>query len=240
MRQHRQTSCAASGLCSSCWRTVAVPAASPKTTKKNSPTELRSDYIARLREQDAPACDQTVGSLWSPSGEMNDISSDYKARKLNDTIVILVAVQTTAAQSGTSTSQRTFQTSSGDHRPGRRCQHQRPESAVQRKLCHFPQGSGSDGFKHDIPDEPDGAGHRGAAQRQPDGRGAAQDLHEQPARRRHWYAELCGPTTSGPATPSLPPRSAILKIEMKGKGIIADSTRRLNAITRAILWLIGF
>jgi flagellar L-ring protein precursor FlgH len=31
-----------------------------------------------------------------------------------------------------------------------------------------------------------------------------------------------------------------LEIEMKGKGIISDSTRPLNPITRAILWLVGF
>jgi flagellar L-ring protein precursor FlgH len=31
-----------------------------------------------------------------------------------------------------------------------------------------------------------------------------------------------------------------LEIEMKGKGIIADSTRRPNVVTRALLWLTGF
>ncbi len=33
---------------------------------------------------------------------------------------------------------------------------------------------------------------------------------------------------------------ADLQIEMKGKGIISDSTRPPNPITRAILWLFGF
>jgi flagellar L-ring protein precursor FlgH len=31
-----------------------------------------------------------------------------------------------------------------------------------------------------------------------------------------------------------------LEIEMKGKGIISDSVRRPNPITRAVLWLLGF
>jgi flagellar L-ring protein precursor FlgH len=31
-----------------------------------------------------------------------------------------------------------------------------------------------------------------------------------------------------------------LEIEMKGKGIISDSTRPLNPLTKAILWLFGF
>jgi flagellar L-ring protein precursor FlgH len=31
-----------------------------------------------------------------------------------------------------------------------------------------------------------------------------------------------------------------LEIELKGKGIISDSVRPPNALTRAILWLFGF
>ena len=38
------------------------------------------------------------------------------------------------------------------------------------------------------------------------------------------------------------PSSALssLEIEMKGKGIISDSVRSPNPLTRAILWLFGF
>jgi len=86
-------------------------AADARTSKKNSPAQLRSDYIARLQEQEAPKAERTVGSLWIP-GDVEDLSSDYKARKLNDTVVILVAVQTNAAQSGDVNSARAFQTSS--------------------------------------------------------------------------------------------------------------------------------
>ena len=44
---------------------------------------------------------------------MGDISTDYKAQKLNDTIVIVASVATSATQSGTSTYQRTVQTANG-------------------------------------------------------------------------------------------------------------------------------
>jgi len=90
-----------------------LPAAHARTNKKNSPAQLRGDYIARLQEQ-IPSkieVEHTVGSLWS-SGDVGDLSSDYKARKLNDTVVILVAVQTNATQSGNVNSARAFQTSS--------------------------------------------------------------------------------------------------------------------------------
>src|ERR1035437_6972220 len=91
--------------------TVAESAVSKKS--KTNPDQLRTDYIARRQQRDVPtATGQTVGSLWTPGGTLGDLSTDYKARKLNDTIVILVAVQTTAAQSGDSSYQRTVQTSS--------------------------------------------------------------------------------------------------------------------------------
>ena len=44
--------------------------AEPKVPKKskNSPDQLRTDYITRLQQQDVHASSgQTMGSLWSPS-----------------------------------------------------------------------------------------------------------------------------------------------------------------------------
>ncbi len=74
---------------------------------------LRAQYVARLQQQYVPATDEhTVGSLWSPGSALGDFSVDYKAHRLNDTITIQVAVQTTAAQSGTMDSERSFTTNS--------------------------------------------------------------------------------------------------------------------------------
>ena len=65
-------------------------------TRKPRPAQLRSEYIARLQEVDVSATTHTVGSLWSSGGDLNDLSIDYKARKVNDTLVIVASVQTTA------------------------------------------------------------------------------------------------------------------------------------------------
>src|SRR5450755_1877616 len=92
--------------------TTLAESAVPKKSKAN-PDQLRLDYIARLQQRDVPTLSGgTVGSLWTSSSTLGDLSTDYKARKLNDTIVILVGVQTTAAQSGNSSYQRTVATSS--------------------------------------------------------------------------------------------------------------------------------
>jgi flagellar L-ring protein precursor FlgH len=91
---------------------VVVPASHAKNTKPNNPAQLRTDYIARLQEQDAQTSTHTLGSLWSPEAELSSLSIDYKARKVNDTVVITVSVQTTANQSADVNSSRAFDTSS--------------------------------------------------------------------------------------------------------------------------------
>src|SRR4051812_47070143 len=81
--------------------------------KPKTPAALRTDYITRLQQYAAPPVEQrTVGSLWSSQNSLGDLSADYKARHLNDTITIHVAVQTTAAQSGTVDTSRAFATNS--------------------------------------------------------------------------------------------------------------------------------
>jgi flagellar basal body L-ring protein FlgH len=83
-----------------------------KTDEKGT-ERLRTQYIARLQEQYVPATEEhTVGSLWSPESSLGDFTSDYKAHHLNDTITIQVGVQTTATQSGTVDSERSFTSSS--------------------------------------------------------------------------------------------------------------------------------
>ena len=51
----------------------------------------------------------------------------------------------------------------------------------QCQFQHHAEGFGCDRFEHHVSNQPHGAGDRGAAQRQPGGGSAAQDLHEQPA-----------------------------------------------------------
>jgi flagellar L-ring protein precursor FlgH len=219
--------------------TIAIQPASAKTSKKNTPAELRSEYIARLQEQETPASTNTVGSLWSAGGEMNDISSDYKARKLNDTVVILVAVQTTATQSGDVNSQRAFQTNSaitglaGD--------------VNTKGLNPLFNANSSTSLK--------GAGATDSSTTfqtsmtaqviavLPSGNLIVEAQRKIFMNNQHEDVTIRGvvrPKDIGPNNTVTSAALSNLEIEMKGKGIIADSTRRPNALTRAILWLTGF
>jgi flagellar L-ring protein precursor FlgH len=220
--------------------TVSPIDAAPKKPKVSNPAQLRMDYIARLQQQDVKApSGQTVGSLWSPSNTLGELSTDYKARKLNDTITILVAVQTTAAQSGNSSYQRTMTTSSAiTGLPG--SINTAPfnplfnaNSATQLK------GSGATDSNTTFTTALTGQ----VVAVLPSGNLVVEAQRKIFMNNQHEDVTVRGvvrPNDVGPSNTVSSASLSNLEIEMKGKGIIADSTRPLNPITRAILWLVGF
>ncbi len=207
---------------------------------KNNPQQLRTDYIARLQQLDIhSSAETTVGSLWTQSSTLGDLSTDYKAHKVNDTIVIVVAVQTTAAQSGNSSYQRTFQTSSAiTGLPG---------SINTSPLNPLFDANSSTALK--------GAGATSSntafqttltgqvIEVLPSGNLVVEAQRRIFMNNQHEDVTVRGvvrPGDIGPNDIVSSTQLSNLEIEMKGKGIIADSTRPLNPITRAILWLVGF
>jgi len=213
----------------------------PKVPKKSktSPDQLRIDYIARLQQQDVHASSgQTMGSLWSPSATLGDLSTDYKARKLNDTIVILVAVQTTAAQSGDSSYQRTVTTSNaitglpGDLKTTGLNPLFNANSATSLK------GAGATDSNTTFQTSLTGQ----VIAVLPSGNLVVEAQRKIFMNNQHEDVTVRGvvrPNDIGPSNTVSSASLSNLEIEMKGKGIIADSTRPLNPITKAILWLVG-
>jgi flagellar L-ring protein precursor FlgH len=83
-----------------------------KTPKKTT-TELRAEYLANVSQSVLSSSSRrTSGSLWSPDALMVEPAADYKAHTLNDIVIVVVSVQTTAAQSGSVDSERNFSTNS--------------------------------------------------------------------------------------------------------------------------------
>jgi flagellar L-ring protein precursor FlgH len=217
----------------------AVATAEAKPNKKDSPAQIRSDYIARLQEQDSPSGSHTTGSLWQAGGELSDFSTDYKARKINDTLVILVAVQTTAAQTGDVNSQRAFQTTSaitglpGDLKTTGVNPLFAANSNTQLK------GSGatdsSTTFQTSLTAQ--------VIAVLPSGNLVVEASRKIFMNNQHEDVTVRGvvrPNDIGPNNTVSSAALSNLEIDMKGKGIISDSTRPLNPITKAILWLFGF
>jgi flagellar L-ring protein FlgH len=216
-----------------------APPAGARTSKKiNSPALLRSDYIARLQEQEAPKAERTVGSLWIP-GDFGDLSSDYKARKLNDTVVILVAVQTNAAQSGDVNSARAFQTSSAITGLAGQVNTNGLNPLFNANSNTTLKGSGatdsSTTFQTSMTAQVIAVLPSGNLVVEAQRKIFMNNQHEDITIRGVVRPNDIGSNNTVPST-----ALSNLEIEMKGKGIIADSTRPPNRITRALLWLLGF
>jgi len=212
-------------------------AGTPKKPK-NTPEQLRTDYITRLQQRDVPAVSgQTVGSLWTPGNTLGDLSTDYKARKLNDTIVILVAVQTTAAQSGVSSYSRTVATSSGitgvgGIAPANLNPLFNANSATALKGAGATDSNTT--FQTSLTGQVIAVLPSGNLVVEAQRKIFMNNQHENIAIRGVVRPNDIGHNNTVPSA-----ALGNLEIEMKGKGIIADATHRMNPVARAILWLFG-
>jgi flagellar L-ring protein FlgH len=216
-----------------------APAAHAGTSKKSSPAQLRSEYIARLQEQDTQAEPHTVGSLWTPGGSLSDMSTDYKARHVNDTLVIVVSVQTTAAQNADVNSSRTFQTASGITGLAGQINTNGLNPLFNANSATTLKGSGATDSSTTFQTSMTGQ----VIAVLPSGNLVVEAQRKIFMNNQHEDIIVRGvvrPNDIGPNNTVASNALSNLEIEMKGKGIIADSTRPPNPITRALLWLFGF
>ena len=222
------------GLCSICTFSQKAPKANAK-----SPDKLRSDYIARLQEKYVPAADEhTVGSLWTDQSPLSDFSVDYKAHHLNDTITIQVGVQTTATQSGTVDSERTFtSTSAITGIMGRTPAATNPLLSGNSSSVLKGQGSTASNtlFQTNLTGQ--------VISVLPNGNLVVEAGRKIFMNNQHEDVVVRGMIRPGDIGPNNTVSSASLsnlEIEMKGKGIISDGVRPPNFLTKAVLWLLNF
>ena len=212
----------------------------PLKPKQQTPEQLRTDYITRLLEANVPASNaQSVGSLWVPGAVLGDLSTDYKAHGINDIVVIQVAVQTTAAQSGSVNSQRQFSTTSGISgiAGGIATHGTNPLLSAQSNTAL--KGSGQTASNTTFATSLTGQ----VISVLPNGNLVIEAERQIFMNSQHENLVVRGVVRPGDiSSANTVPSTALsnLEIEMKGKGIIADSVRSPNPLTRAVLWLFGF
>ena len=207
--------------------------------KKDTPAQARAEYLARLQEVGNASTSHTVGSLWQPDGELNDVSADYKAKRVNDTLVILVSVQTTAAQNGDVNTSRAYQTS----------------TAITGLAGELNTGGLNPIFAGNSSSALKGSGATDSSTTfqtsltaqviavLPSGNLVVEAQRKIFMNNEHEDVIIRGvvrPNDIGPFNSVASSSLGNLEIEMKGKGIISDSTRKLNPIARAILKLFSF
>ncbi len=207
--------------------------------KKKDSQQLRADYIARIEQgYVASPENHTTGSLWMDHAPLGDISSDYKAHLLNDTVNIQVAVQTTAAQSGTVDSERSFSTNSAlTGLFGKTPASTNPLLSGQSASVLKGQGAAASNttFTTSLT--------ANVVAVLPNGNMIIEAQRNIFMNNQHEDLIVRGMIRPGDIGPgNVVPSSALsdLEIEMKGKGIIADGVRPPNRLTRALLWLFNF
>jgi flagellar L-ring protein precursor FlgH len=218
---------------------VVLGARSGFAKSKATPQELRQAYIESVEQQAAGPAAHTLGSLWSPGAPLGQLASDYKAHALNDSITIVVAVQTSSQSTGNLNSQRTFST----------------QSAITGLPGQVSTANVNPLFAGNSATQLKGQGQATAGSQLtttltgrviallPNG-----NLVVEAQRQVFMNNQTETMIVRGVVQPvDITPNNAIastalanLQIEMKGKGIISDSTRPPNPVTRFLLRLIGF
>ena len=177
--------------------------------------------------------------MWTPNNSFSDLSSDFKARALNDSIIIHVAIQTTAAANGNVTSQRNFQTTSGisglvgDVATKGVNPLFNAQSATQLKGTG--QTANSSSLTTDL------SGHVIAVL--PNGELVVEAQRQVYMSKEHETMIVRGvvrPNDIATDNSVLSTSLGNLEIELKGKGVISDSLRPPNIFTRIILKVFGF
>lgn len=237
MSAPRTAHLAAAALCAAVVLSSAAALAKSKTPKA-TPAQLRSEYIARLQEVDATPATHTLGSLWSPGDDLNDLSTDYKARKVNDTLVIVASVQTTAAQTGDVNTSRAAATNSAITGLAGDLKTTGVNPLFAANSTTTLKGSGatdsSTTFQTSLTAQVIAVLPSGNLVVEAQRKIFMNNQHEDIVIRGVVRPNDIGPNNTVPSA-----ALGNLEIEMKGKGIIADATKRLNPIARAILWLVG-
>ncbi len=210
-----------------------------KKPKKDA-LQIRADYVTRLQQQDSPAgTPRTTGSLWSATGSLGDMAADYKARNLNDTIIIQVSVQTSAAQSGNVNSQRTYAASSAISGMVGDLATKGVNPLIGANSSSALKGQGQTASNTTFQTSLTGQ----VIAVLPSGNMVVEAQRQIAMNNQRETVIVRGVVRPGDIGPNnIVPSTSLsnLEIEMKGKGIISDSTRSPNPITRMVMWLFGF
>ena len=217
-----------------------LESSSQAATKPKTAPDLRADYLTRLQEQYMPPPDpRTVGSLWSAVNALGDLSSDYKAHNVNDLIVVQVAVQTTAAQSGTAATGRSFSTSSGITGLAGGVSTANVSTLFAGNSTEALKGQGATSSNTTFTTNLTGQIIAVLA----NGNMVIEAERKIFMNNQHEDLVIRGVVRPGDiSSNNIVPSAALsnLEIEMKGKGIISDGTRPFNPVTRIILKLFNF
>lgn len=206
--------------------------------KKAQPkTDYLAEYIERVKA--VKSATPTTGSFWTSQSPYSDLASDYKARNINDLIVIQVVESTTAAEDGAVKSARTFSASSSIGVMGMAG----PTSGTQNLFS--PNSSRTlNGQAQTSSDSTLSTSLSGrVVDVLPNGFLVIEAERQVFMNNQHQTVVIHGVVRPGDITSAnTVPSTAIsnLELELKGKGVISDGVAPPNKLVRLILKVVGF
>jgi flagellar L-ring protein precursor FlgH len=195
-------------------------------------------YIERVRATTAPS--SSPGSVWVPQGRFSDLPGDDKARNVNDTIIINVVEQTTAAADASVKSQRTFSASSSISALGGLVKANNglqnifsPQSS--QALNGQAQTASDSSFTTSLAAQ--------VVSVLPNGFLVVEAVRHMEMNNQRQTLVVHGvvrPSDIAQDNSVLSSQIFNLEVELNGKGVLSDGVRPPNKLIRAILKLVGF
>jgi flagellar L-ring protein precursor FlgH len=219
---------------------ILLPVAGSCSLRKKSPKseDYLAEYVMRATAMTSPTA--TPGSVWTPQSPYSDMSSDYKARNVNDIIVIQVVESTTSTEDGAVKSARTFSASSGISAflgtlsPNARAQNLFSPSST-RSLNGQAQTSSDSTLNTSLSGR--------VVQVLPNGFLVIEAIRQMFMNNQHQTVIIHGVVRPGDINSSNTVASTAisnLEVELKGHGVISDGVVPPNKLVRLILKIVGF
>jgi flagellar L-ring protein FlgH len=215
-----------------CWSSMVVAKSKPKQ-------DSLTTYIARVTQISAVTAHQSAGSLWVTGSAMSNLAADYKARNVGDVLIVNIVEQTLAEATGTVASQRSFAANSAitgmAGRINTRGLDPMFSGSSDSKLQGQAQTSSNSRLRTSV------AGQVVAVL--PNGNLIVQAHREVLMNNEKQTVMLRGVARQGDIGPDngvLSTQLSDLEIELKGKGVISEATRKPNIVLRTLLRLLTF
>ncbi len=216
-----------------------LPPVSGKNTKPNkSQLSPLADYLQRVQGNQVDAY-ASAGSLWLTSGSrLADLATDYKARSLNDLVIIRIVEQTLAQASGTVDAERTFSAdSSVASVGGQKVSYLNPLYSLNSNRAL--KGTGTSNSQSLL--QTSVAGRVVAVL--PNGNFVVEAERHVSFNQQNQTVVLRGLVRPGDIASDdsvLSTSVSDLELELKGKGVVSDATRQPNLFVRLLTRFLGF
>jgi len=201
--------------------------------------ETLNQYIERMQQQGPDLTHATMGSLWTDSGRLASMNSDYKAMHVGDLITIVVAQGTTANNTNTVSTARTFNASSGITALAGKLKTTGVQQIFSPQSSQTLSGKSQGATTSTLNDTL--AGRVVAVL--PSSAMVIEAERQLTMNNEKQTIILRGLVRPGDIAPNGSIASnliANLELELKGKGVLSDGTRPPNLLVKALWRLIGF